>query len=174
MLFNNHGAKDVNGGSSSSYQQRYHQLFEDYLLMNMKNRSKNFKAKLNIAMNLKHYLQQFWKYNVTSFNCQDGLNLRIYQNAENIIRKYLCSFSIQYTRITALNFLLKTEENKKIYYYKFTNRTWKHFVMKRNAGINQSGQFYVLWRLRMQSNNLRTIKAFWLARFSIVCTIARE
>ena len=59
LLFNNHGGKDVNIGGLSSNQEQYQHLFEDYLLMKMKNNSRSLNAKLNIAMNLKIYLRQF-------------------------------------------------------------------------------------------------------------------
>ena len=59
LLFDNNGTKDVNIGGSSSYQQHYIRLFEDYLLTNMKSNSKQFKFKFDSAINMKHYLQIF-------------------------------------------------------------------------------------------------------------------
>ena len=59
LLFNNNGAKDAIGGVSTSYQQHYTRLFEDYLLMNRKENTKQFRLKSDIAINMKHYLQQF-------------------------------------------------------------------------------------------------------------------
>ena len=59
LLFNNNGAKDATGGVPTSYQQHYNRIFEDYLLMNRKENTKQFRSKSDIAINMKHYLQQF-------------------------------------------------------------------------------------------------------------------
>ena len=59
LLFDNNGAKDVNIGGCSSYQQHYIRIFEDYLLVNIKSNAKQFKSRIDSANNMKHYLQQF-------------------------------------------------------------------------------------------------------------------
>ena len=59
LLFDSNGAKDVNVGGSSSYQQHYARLFEDYLLKNMKSNAKLFKSRFDSAINMKYYLKQF-------------------------------------------------------------------------------------------------------------------
>ena len=59
VLFDNNGAKEVNVGRSSSYQQYYIRLFEDYLHTSMKSNAKQLKSRFACAINMKHYLQQF-------------------------------------------------------------------------------------------------------------------
>ena len=87
LLFNNNGAKDATGGVPTSYQQHYTRIFEDYLLMNRKENTKQFRSKSDIAINMKHYLQQFWE--------------DVYQFSRDV---YETCFCIQLTAINAILF----------------------------------------------------------------------